>query len=364
MILGVFSLISFSNIWALGRLGKYPALKSYPKVSIMIPARNEERNIRRCVDSLLQQDYPDFEVLVLNDHSSDGTEEILKSYKQLKYFNGKPLPEDWLGKHWACHQLVEKASGELYLFTDADTFHRPSALKKAVEAMYAENADFVTVLPKEEVSSTAERLVIPIIGWSMNTFIPFAIAKRSKRPALSATIGQYMLFKKEAYNRIGGYPAIRDRVLDDVTFGRKVKSFGLKWRMYDATKEVSCRMYRNFKEIFEGFTRCIYPIFKNNIFYFLAVLVLLALILFGPWIIVLLHLAGFQLEAISVTLAWAAIFTVYATWLISNTRFRYSPLLTIFYPLIFIMLFYIAYSSMIKTLSGKIVWKGRVIRQF
>ncbi|MEK6846092.1 MAG: glycosyltransferase, partial [Nanoarchaeota archaeon] len=170
----LFLLISISNLWGLERLGKFPAPKRAPFVSILVPARNEEKNIKSCVESLLVQDYPHFEVLVLDDHSEDETEKILKSIKnqKLKFWKGKPLPEDWIGKPWACYQLAEKAKGELLLFTDADTVHEPGALKAAVAAMEAEGADFVTALPQEAAYSWSEALVIPIIPWSLHTFMP------------------------------------------------------------------------------------------------------------------------------------------------------------------------------------------------
>ena len=366
LVLTIFLLNSITNIWSLQRLGEFPDLENYPKVSVIVPARNEERNIKRCVDSLLQQDYPNYEVLVLNDNSTDKTEEILAQYNhpKLQVFNGQPLPEDWLGKHWACHQMAERATGELFLFVDADTYHHPNALKSAVNALTAEKADFITALPKEEISSWSENLVLPIISWSLVTFMPLFLAKRSRRPALSATIGQFMLFKKAAYQKIGGYSAIRGEVLDDVIFGRRVKAFGLTWRMFDGTKRIRCWMYTNFKETYQGLTRCIFAVFKNNIFYFLFSILTLLFVFLGPWIIVILKLSGVGISEVTFWLSLTAIIITTFTWLIANIRFKYSYLLTVFHPLIIIFVGYIAFSSMIKTFGGKIVWKGRLIKYF
>src|SRR3989339_2098193 len=167
--LAVFLSISITNIWSLQRLGKFHPLSHYPKISVLIPARNEAHNIEKCVTSILNQTYPDYEVLVLNDNSTDNTWEIINQINnpKLNVFQGKPLPEDWLGKHWACHQLVQKANGKLLLFIDADTHYQPDCLTTAVEAMAAENADFITVLPKEEAHTLAEKLTLPIISWSL-----------------------------------------------------------------------------------------------------------------------------------------------------------------------------------------------------
>jgi Glycosyltransferases, probably involved in cell wall biogenesis len=127
------------------------AATAFPSVSILVPARNEAHNIERCVTSLLEQDYPCFEVLVLNDHSTDNTGEILARLQcrdaRLKVLNGKDLPHGWLGKAWACQQLSEAATGELLLFTDADTVHRPDAVRRAVATLLSTQSDMLTAVP-------------------------------------------------------------------------------------------------------------------------------------------------------------------------------------------------------------------------
>jgi chlorobactene glucosyltransferase len=367
LILFIFFLNALTNLWALKRINAAPLPKEFPPVSILVPTRNEEKNIRKCLSSLLKQDYPDYEVLVLNDNSTDKTQQILASFNhpKLKIFNGLPLPKDWLGKHWACHQLTQHASKELFLFTDADTHHHPHTLKYAVSSMLAQKADFISILPKEKTLSMSELLAIPMIPWSLNTFMPLALAERSKNPSLSASIGQFMLFKRKAYHYIGGYPAIRDQVLDDVTFGKKVKAFGLTWRMFDGTQYLSCRMYRNFKEIFEGFTKNIFAVFKNNIFYFFFAWFILIWVLLGPFAILLLWLLALPITFTSVWLALSAIFITFLTWVISNFRFRFPFLLSFLYPLTIATFAYISLSSMVYTLAGKTTWKGRkLIKRF
>jgi len=364
LLLFLFLLNCLTNLWALQKLGTFPAPKKFPRLSILVPARNEEKSIKKCIFSLLNQDYPDFEVLVLNDHSTDRTGEILAKIKnpKLKVFSGQPLPKDWLGKHWACHQLTKKATGELFLFTDADTYHHPSALKAAVSALLYEKADFISALPKEKALTLSELLVIPVLSWSLLTFVPLALAKRTKIPSLSATIGQFMLFKKEAYYQIGGYSAIRKQVLDDVTFGRRIKAYGLKWRIYDGSKYIVCRMYTNFKELSEGMTKSMFPIFKNLIYFFFVWFFLVWTFL-GPFLILLLHLF-IPVSPFFLYLALASIALTFLTWLISNLRFGYPFLLSFLYPLIIASLAYLSYLSMVYALAGKLTWKGRPIKIF
>ena len=180
------------NSFTVRRFDQYPMAKKFPRVSVLVPARNEARNIEACVRSLLAQDYPDFEVVVLNDQSTDETPRSLeRAESRLQVLIGTPRPDGWLGKHWACHQLDQAATGELILFTDADTRHTPYMLRASVSALVAERADLVTAFPREEVLSWGERLLVPVIGFGIFTFIPIRLVQKLRLPALSVTIGQF-----------------------------------------------------------------------------------------------------------------------------------------------------------------------------
>lgn len=176
----VLLLIGLTNLRALRRLGDWPLPRVFPRVSILVPVRNEERNVEPCLLSLLAQEYPDFEVLVLDDESSDGTAQVLAATAgedtRVQVLKGEPLPAGWVGKHWACQKLAEASDGTLLLFTDADTRHHPHALRDAVAAMLAENADLMSAIPEQEVASWSERLVVPIIPWSILSLLPLGLA--------------------------------------------------------------------------------------------------------------------------------------------------------------------------------------------
>ena len=163
----VLLLIVLSNLHRLRRLGEDPPPGRWPRVSVLVPARNEEINIEACTRSLLAQQYADFQVLVLDDNSSDRTWPIVSQLaaedRRLQVYRGEALPAGWLGKHWACHQLAQTANGELLLFTDADTRHHPLTLRQSVSALAAEDVDLLTALPREIVVSWAERLLVPLI---------------------------------------------------------------------------------------------------------------------------------------------------------------------------------------------------------
>ena len=209
----------------------------FPRVSILLPARNEELNIESCVRSLVAQEYHDFQVVILDDESCDHTwkfmVDLASEDDRICIIKGKPLPEGWIGKNWACHQLSQVADGELLLFTDADTRHHPTSLRVAVSSMMDEDADLISAIPHEEVISWAERLTIPVIFFCMMCFVPLGLAYRLKSPILSATIGQFMMFRKIAYEKIGGHAAIKQNAVDDISLGRNIKSHGLRWHLYD-----------------------------------------------------------------------------------------------------------------------------------
>jgi len=357
--------VVISNLIILNRmrLKRYPLPKHLPRVSVMVPARNEEENITSCIESLLNQDYHDFELLVLDDHSADRTWQILQKLarenKKLRIIKGKPLPSDWLGKHWACHQMVEEASGELFLFTDADTRHHPLALRDAVAALTEEAADLLTALPKGEVGSWGAKLIVPLMPSGLLALLPLGIAYRVRWPALSATIGSFMLFRREALKKVGGFEAVRRNPVDDIDLGRRIKAQGLRWRLADGQDRISCWMYSNFREAFGGFAKSLYAAFNRSVPVFLLIWLWLAIAFLEPLVVLALRIAGVPISDLSLMLAGAAIGISLLLWGISLWRFRFPIHLAFLYPLSMLIGFVIAMYSMIATLSGRALWKGR-----
>jgi len=357
-------LIAASNLKAWRRMNRYPAPASFPRVSILVPARNEEDNIEACVRSLLAQDYPDFEVVALNDESTDRTGAILAALDgepRLRVLNGMPLPPDWLGKHWACHQLAQAATGELLLFTDADTRHHPQALREAVAALHAERADLLTALPRQIVGSWAERLIVPIILWSLFALVPLALAHRLRRTSLVVAVGQYMLFRREAYDRSGGHAAVRQHAVDDIALARRIVSQGLRWRLADAGVRVRCRMYRNPGQVVEGLSKNLFAAFDYGWPQFLFVWAWMGLV-FVIWPMLLgLGLLGVTLPSFSLEAAAVAVAGSIGLWLIVVRRFGLPTYLALLYPVSMALTVIIAFRSMALTLTGKATWKGRAL---
>ncbi|MBN2381090.1 glycosyltransferase [candidate division WOR-3 bacterium] len=358
-------LIALTNTRAFRKLGDYPPASRLPRVSILVPARNEEKNIEPCVRLLLAQDYPDFEVLVLDDESSDRTWKILKYLakkdNRLKIVKGSPLPEGWIGKHWACHQLVGKASGDLILFTDADTRHRPETLNDAVAAFEAEDADFLTALPREEAHSLGEKLTIPIMSFGIISFLPIRIAHRSHSPLLSLSVGQFMMVRKKTYEEIGGHEAVRTNVLDDVAMGRRIKSLGLHWRIVDASYHVNCRMYTSLQEVSNGFSKNLFATFGNSVFIYIPVWLWLTAVFIFPVFVLGLAAAGGNVSDKCIALALVTIGCSFIVWGITHLRFRYPIYLTFLYPVMVFLWVVMAMRSMVLSLAGQTFWKGRTI---
>ncbi len=236
-----------------------------PKVSILVPARNEELNIQRCVESLIAQDYPDFELIILDDHSDDKTGDILtqlldtsrdKPTPRLIVLQGTTLPEGWAGKNWACHQLAQAAdpaSGYL-LFTDADTIHQPHALRSAVAGAERKNLALLSLMPEQQVETLAEQLIVPLFGLQILGYLPLLAMEHFPIPAFAAANGQYLLFQRAAYFQMEGHAAIAGEIAEDVSLARLAKGQG-RIQLGNGAGLVSCRMYRNLAEIMRGFRR-------------------------------------------------------------------------------------------------------------
>ncbi len=356
--------IALTNLWMLRkRLGSHSAFRNGPRVSVLLPARNERDNIEACVASLLAQEYSDFEVLVLDDQSEDGTAKILRErfagHPRLTVLHGAAPPPGWVGKSWACHQLACHASGELLLFTDADTRHHPRALAHAVGALTENNLDFLSVFVKEEVGSWSERLIIPMIPWSILSFLPLALAYYTPWAAFSAANGQFLLFRRSAYEFIGGHEAVRHSAVEDLALARRVKQCGLRWRLLDGSDLVRCRMYQNYDQLYEGLTKNLFSAFDYRIGWFILVWLWIGVFTLEPLFVLAGHLMGMGWGDIRPAL-WAVILSL-GLWGIAYRRFGYPLRWALFYPISVALTLWLAWGSLRRTLRGRAIWKARAL---
>jgi len=232
-----------------------------PLVSIIVPARDEAVNIETCVRSLTATEYEAFEVIVVDDRSSDGTAEIVRGLdrgnaRRIIVVAGRELPEGWLGKPWACKQGADVAEGELLLFTDADTRHGQDLLARAVAGLDEELADLFTVIGRQLLESFWERVVQPQIFLMMLVRFP-RIERTVQRGHWREAIanGQYMLFRRSAYDAVGGHESVKDEVAEDLALAQRVRRAGLPLRVRGAESELATRMYRSLGHLVEGWSK-------------------------------------------------------------------------------------------------------------
>ncbi len=363
VFLSVVLIIAISNALVLKKLGGFELPPYPPRVSILLPARNEELNIRPCVLSLLNQDYPHYQVVVLDDNSTDDTLKILRSIggyeDRLRIIEGEPLPEGWVGKNWACHQLAGAADGDLLLFTDADTRHQEGALREAVAFMFGENLEVLSVIPRQEVVTLSEKLLVPIFLWSILSFLPLFLAYRLKARMLSATVGQFMIFRREAYFRLGGHESVKEAVVDDLAIGRRAKACGLRWRLVKGSEYVSCRMYRNLREVNEGFSKNLFSVFNYNLPLYIFIWIWVSLVFCEPPVILVLALVGTTWSSAVIYRCVALILMSLALWGLSNRVYGFPLRYALLYPLSVALTLVVAARSLVLAFSGNAQWKGR-----
>lgn len=364
VFLACLVLIAITNLWLLRkRLGTYSPARHGARVSILVPARNEQKNIVPCVESLLAQEYESFEVIVLDDQSDDKTVSLLRErfagHPRLIVLHGGPPPSGWIGKSWACHQLAQHASGELLLFTDADTRHHPRTLAHAVGALTAENLDFLSLFVREEVGSWSERLIIPVIPWSILSFLPLGLAYATRWPPLSAANGQFLLFRRKAYDAIGGHEAVRQSAVEDLALARRAKQYGLRWRLLDGSDLVRCRMYENYQQVYEGLTKNLLAAFDYRIGWFVLIWLWIGVFTFEPLVVLAGHLLGMGWGEIRLAV-WAVMLSL-GLWGMTYKRFGYPIRGALWYPLNIAFALWLAWGSLMRTLRGRAIWKARVL---
>lgn len=238
-----------------------PPPTSAPLVSVCIPARNEENNIRRCVEAVLNQDYPNLEVIVLDDRSTDATSEILRQLAaqndKLKIISGSDLPEGWAGKPHALYQASAIARGQWLCFVDADTFLAPNALSSVYAKAIETKADLFTIMTRQILGSFWERTVMPLVMTALSVgFSPRKVNDPSRRDAVAN--GQFIFIKRSIYDLIGGHERIKDQIVEDKALSENVKWNGHRLVVANGMQVVSTRMYTSLPTMWEGWTKNIY----------------------------------------------------------------------------------------------------------
>jgi chlorobactene glucosyltransferase len=277
-----------------------PLPEDRPFISICVPARNEERNIRRCVEAILVQTYLNFEVIVLDDRSTDSTPQILSELAacdpRIRVISGSQLPPGWAGKPHALVQAASAARGDWLCFIDADTFLTRNALAAVIVRAVETNADMFTLMTGQIMLTFWERAVLPLVMLGLSIgFSPRKVNDPNRKDAIAN--GQFILINRAVYNAIGGYEAIKDSIVDDKDLAKLAKSSGYRLVVADGRQVASTRMYTSLPDLWEGWTKNIYLGLRDDrglllLGAFGAFLAFTAAIVLPVWILLGLYLVG------------------------------------------------------------------------
>ncbi len=321
------------------------------KISVLVPARNEARNLERLIPTLLAQDAPNLEIVILNDRSDDDTQSVLERVQdsRLRIIEGAELPEGWLGKNWACHQLSQAATGDVLIFTDADTSWQPLTVSNIALELAAQRADALCVWASQRVEDNISRLIQPLQQWSLIAFLPlFFVPLRLFTVAVAAN-GQCLAFTRAMYGRIGGHEAVKNSVIEDMALARAVKKTRGKFWLINGAGSLETRMYANETEAFEGYAKNVYPAFGATPAAFFLASVFNLSMYFLPWL-----LLPFDLPLALLTITCSLVARV-----ISDVRNRYDLTWTLLHPIGIVIWAWIGLESMRRYRAGRVRWKGR-----
>jgi len=225
-------------------------------ISVLIPARNEEKNLRATLEAVLRNQGMNFEVVVLDDHSKDGTASIVSEFaahdSRVRLESAPPLPAGWCGKQHACHVLAQHARSPLLLFMDADVRLAADALERMVAFMQGGDVALASGVPRQELGTLSERLLLPQIHFILLGFLPMPLMRSTNRPEFSAGCGQLFIARRDAYARTGGHAMIRGTLHDGIKLPRAFRAAGFKTDLFDASDVATCRMYHANGETWRG----------------------------------------------------------------------------------------------------------------
>ena len=345
--------------------------RTAPLVSVIVPARNEERSICSCVESICASGYPNFEVIVVDDRSDDATLAITRAILpnhalRVIVVEGQELPAGWMGKPWACDQGARVAKGDLLLFTDADTVHAPQLLGRAVAGMVEGQGDALTLLGRQIMESFWERLVQTHM---MVVFVfRYPNPGRSRPPGRwrdAIANGQFILFHRGAYEEIGGHEAVKGEIVEDQRLAQILCRTGKRLVVLDGGTVLATRMYRSLGELIDGWSKNValgarqaVPRWAVPIVMPTAIVVSVAIWILPP-VALLMSLAGIGPDGWGI---WSASVTGFSVlmWTLASWHLK-APLWTgLFYPLAAGMVNYIFLRSWIR--GGHVEWKGREYR--
>ena len=278
------------------------SIRRFPQVSVILPARNEGRYIARCLDSLLAQDYPNFEIIAVNDSSTDRTGEIMKAYaakdSRILHIDASPKPEGWTGKNWACYQGYLHTRGELLMFTDADSKHLPSAMSLAVGYIVSQNLDALTAVPRLICNDFWTKMTLPVLATFLHTrFSPIRVNDPNTKTGYF--FGSFFLITRSTYETVGTHEGVREELVEDGALGGKVKASKFRMKMVRGESQIDAVWARDLPTLWQGLRRFMIPVYYQDKAGAYMMVMAVFFILFAPFVsLPYLLVAGFA-ESIS-----------------------------------------------------------------
>jgi chlorobactene glucosyltransferase len=363
LILAVFLLNLALNLLSLRPPRKTGLPDPAPAVSIIIPARDEAENIGRCLESLLTQDYPDYEIIVLDDGSSDGTGDIVSklaaSHPQLRLMRGEPLPAGWAGKPHACYQAAKAARGEWLLFVDADTAATPDMLRRVIAEATARGAAMVSGLPRQ-ITRFGQKTAIPLMNFFIMVWAPLWWLDSRKKPTATIAIGQFILFSRQAYWKMDGHAAVKTRIIEDVWLGVEVTRRGGRQVALDLSPVFATRMYDTMGAMWEGLVKWTYSVAALCLPGLIALIALAVITFFLPLLWLWLALTADPVWASLPLIIFQVAVVFLMRWLV-DSRLGESVVAALLHPIGLIFWVLAAVWGMCRKLSGAgVSWKKRV----
>jgi hypothetical protein len=326
-----------------------------PMVSVLIPARNEEKNIPNILCDLQNQAYRNIEVIVFNDMSDDRTAEIVAGFgkedNRIRIINSTALPEGWTGKNYACHSLADAASGEYFLFIDADVRLSGKIICDMIHMAEKKGLSLISIFPKQMTVSVGEKISVPDMNLILLTLLPLVFVRKLSFPSLSAANGQFMFFRSGEYREIKPHAKLRDDKVEDIGISRLFKRNNLRIACLTGNSTVECRMYTGLCEAIEGFSKNVGAFFGNSLilaflFWLVTTLGFIPVLVLTPLPLFMLYILLFFMVRILVAIA-------------SEQEAVENLLYCI--PMQFILGIFI-YKAILNKYSGGYVWKGRKVK--
>lgn len=326
------------------------------RVSILIPARNEEHNILNLLASIKEQDYQNYEVIILDDNSEDDTRKICENFasrdSRFSVISGQELHTDWLGKNYACHQLAAVAKGDFLMFLDADETIADGLINSAIHRVKYYRLQLLTLFTNQVMVTVGERMIVPLMHFILLNLLPLRLVRLSKNPAFSAASGQFMFFDADNYRENQWHEQVKGKVVEDIEIMKLVKGYGFRAEALLGNGYIFCRMYDGFNQAFSGFSKNILAGFNNNV---IGLFFYLMLVVLGP--IAIFYILSAELLFFAISLI------VLSRVMISLMSGQNVWLNIVLHPIQLLCMVLISVVSVKKYFTNTIIWKGRLIKK-